>query len=362
MKGKISKKIEALHFSNDKDNITLKMLKPAAYLYGELSRIRRELYRKKILKSHGSGCYTIAVGNLTYGGTGKTPVVINLAEHLIKRGYRVGVIHSGYGSQYYRSRKSRQVEDSDSGYVFGDEATEIFVRVKDAFVYSSRNRVEAIERAIKDAGINVCILDDAFQHLKVSSDLNVVVVDFFDRFGNGECLPAGPLREPLSAIKEADIIWFVSHKDYKVDHDVEASFLKYNQNLRFIYSKFRVDSIIRYEDGESIEPDHINGNIISFSGIGREERFTDILKSLNLKPVTHISFGDHHRYTERDIERIRDTAHMSGAEFIFTTEKDILRDRSIVKKLKNLCVLRIGIDIIGGDQELERICEPSTQD
>lgn len=359
MKDRIVRKIENLHFSKESGEIRLRILKPAAYLYGRLSIIRRGLYKKGILKSYGSGCYTIAVGNLTYGGTGKTPVVIHLAENLIKKGYRVGVVNSGYGSLHYSSRKAKKVIDNRSGLLLGDEATEIFVRVRDALVYSSRNRIDAIERTIRDGGVDVCILDDAFQHLKVASDLKILVVDFFDRFGNGYCLPVGPLREPLEAIGSADIIWFVSHREYRVDTQAEALFLRHNNSLKFIYSNFGVDSIIRYENGERIRPQDLTEKTISFSGIGREERFREVLNSLNIRPLAHISFGDHHRYTAGDIELIENTARRTGAEHIITTEKDVLRDISIVSRLKNLCVLRIGIEVFAGEDTLEKIGEPA---
>lgn len=361
MKDRIGKKIENFHFSKETGGIRLEILKPAAYLYGKLSVIRRELYKKRILKSYGSGCYTIAVGNLTYGGTGKTPVVINLAENLIKKGYRVGIVNSGYGSLHYNSRRAKKVGDNRSGLLLGDEATEIFVRVRDALVYSSRNRIDAIERAIRDGGVNVCILDDAFQHLKVASDLKILVVDFFDRLGNGHCLPLGPLREPPQAIGSADIIWFVSHREYRVDTQAEAPFLRHNNSLRFIYSRFRVDSIIRYESGERVRAEDLAEKTISFSGIGREERFSEVLNSLNIRPLAHISFGDHHRYSAGDIELIENTARKTGAEYIITTEKDVLRDISIVSRLKNLCVLRIGIEVFAGKSALENIGEPAIQ-
>jgi len=347
------KKVEEIHFSK-KDSLSV--LKPLSSIYGSLMRLRREIYNRNILKRRTSGCFTIAVGNLTYGGTGKTPVVINLAEMLSKKGLRIGIIHSGYGSSQHRSRRAKRVTDSKNGPEVGDEATELFVRARDALVYSCRDRLDAIERAIMDGGVNVCILDDAFQYLKIDPDINILVVDLNERFGNGQCLPAGPMREPKEAIRDADIIWFVTHKDHKRDICTEKEFLSINAALKFIYSQFRLESIINPKENKTLDSSKIEGNIVSFAGIGRGHRFTDMLEALDLKTSEHLSFSDHHRYTRDDIKLINDTARRHKASYVITTEKDYLRDASLLEKIENLHILRVFLEITEGKNELENLC------
>jgi tetraacyldisaccharide 4'-kinase len=352
---RIKKKIEEFHFTKENKSIVLNVLKPISYLYNRITRIRRGIYEKNILKSRQMGCFTITVGNLTYGGTGKTPVVINLAERLSNKGLRVGIIHSGYGSPQHKSKSPRRILNSNEGPDVGDEAAELFVRAKDALVYSSRDRVEAIERAIFEGGVNVCILDDAFQYLKIMSDLKIVVVDFYDRFGNEQCLPAGPMRESKDALKYADIVWFVSHKEYEKTEDLEEGFLRINKSLKFVYSKFVIDSLIRLRDMQTVDISTIRGNVISFCGIGRGNRFVEMLHSAGIRPVSHLSFGDHHRYTSSDIRKINNLINQYRTNFVITTEKDYLRDTKALSKIENLYILRVNLELISGDAVLNSI-------
>ncbi len=354
---RIRKKIENIHFDKNGESLLVKMLKPVSYIYDSVARLKRDIYSKRFLKKRIAGCYTITVGNLTYGGTGKTPVVINLAGMFSERGIRVGIVHSGYGSPQHRKKKVKRVMSEDEGTQAGDEAAELFVRAKNALVYSSRNRVEAIERAILDGGVNVCILDDAFQYHKIASDLKILVVDYYDRFGNEYCLPAGPMRESKKVLSDADIIWFVSQKAYSVDRNAEQEFLKINSSLRFIYSRITADSLIRLNDMQKRDFEKFKGNVISFSGIGRDSRFTDMLSEIGILPVKHLSFGDHHRYNKKDVETINRTANKYSAELVITTEKDYLRDTSALRGVENLHILRVNLEIIEGLSELERLCD-----
>ncbi len=354
---KIRKKIEDLHFDKKSESIFVKILKPVSFVYKGVTKLKRGIYSKRLLSRSIAGCYTVSVGNLTYGGTGKTPVVISLAAIFANRGLRVGIVHSGYGSPQHRSKKVRRVVSENEGAEAGDEAAELFVRAKDALVYSSRDRVQAIERAILEGGVNICILDDAFQYLKVASDLKILVVDYYDLFGNEYCLPAGPMRESKDALVDADIMWFVSQKEYTIDKDMENKFLGINKSLKFIYSRLRAESLIRVNDMQCIDISDAAKKAISFSGIGRDNRFTEMLMQLGIHPLKHLSFGDHHRYKEGDIKKINMAADGHNAQIVITTEKDYLRDPSALNKIKNLHILRVSLDILDGKSELEKLCD-----
>ncbi len=353
---RIRKKIEEIHFDKENNGIFIKILKPVSYLYNGVAKIRREIYSKRLLKSRVAGCFTIAVGNLTYGGTGKTPVVINLAGMFSERGLRVGIVHSGYGSLKYSKGRAIRVMSSDDGPDVGDEAAELFVRAKDALVYSSRNREEAIEKAIYEGGVNVCILDDAFQYMKIFPNLKILVVDFYDQFGNEYCLPAGPMRESRDAISDADIIWFVSPGECKREQKIEEEYLSINSSLKFIYSQFSPEYLVRLRDMEKIDISSLKGKVVSFSGIGRDKRFTNMLSSANISIERHLSFEDHHRYRKKDIENINSMAEKHGADTVITTEKDYLRDTKVLSQVKNLHILRVYLKITDGMSELEKIC------
>lgn len=352
---KIRKKIEDIHFEKSGENVVVKILKPVSYIYNGIAKLRRDIYSKRLLKSRIAGCYTIAVGNLTYGGTGKTPVVISLAGMFSEKGLRVGIVHSGYGSPQHRKGKAKRITSECEGVEAGDEAVELFVRAKDALVYSSKDRVEAIERAIFEGGVNVCILDDAFQYMKIASDLKILVVDYFDLFGNEYCIPAGPMRESKKALTNADIIWFVSPREYSVDKGVEKEFLSINNKLKFVYSRFKPESLLRLSDMQKVNYATINSKVVSFCGIGRDNRFTEMLAQIGIVPAKHLSFGDHHRYKKRDVEIINEAAQKYSADVVITTEKDYLRDISILRSVNNLYILRISLEIISGRSTLEEL-------
>ncbi|MCX7957893.1 MAG: tetraacyldisaccharide 4'-kinase [Deltaproteobacteria bacterium] len=354
---RIRKRIEEIHFDRNNESLFVKVLKPVSYIYNKVTGLRRDIYSKRLLKSGVAGCYTIAVGNLTYGGTGKTPVVISLAGMFSDRGFRVGIVHSGYGSPQHKNKKVRRGMNGDEGPLYGDEAAELFVRAKDALVYSSRNRAEAIERAILEGGVNVCILDDAFQYLKIASNLKILVVDYQDRFGNEHCLPAGPMRESKKALLDADVVWFVSQQKYEIDRTMEKDFREINNSLRFIYSHFRPDSLIRISDMKVFGIPQGGRRVVSFSGIGRDKRFTQMLNQIGVEPLGHLSFGDHYRYRDKDIEKINSTARKCGADMVITTEKDYLRDTKMLSKVEGLHILRINLEITEGGSELERLCD-----
>ncbi|MGB9600974.1 MAG: tetraacyldisaccharide 4'-kinase, partial [Myxococcota bacterium] len=182
--------------------------------------------------------------------------------------------------------------------------------------------------------------------------------DFYDRFGNGECLPAGPLRESRDALNYADIIWFVSHKEYNGTEEIEKEFLSINKSLKFIYSMFNIDSLICLKDMQQADISKLlNAKVISFCGIGRDNRFVEMLKMSGINPVSHLSFGDHHRYTSSDIDKIKDKIRREKANFVITTEKDYLRDTTVMSQIENLYILRVNLKIISGDKSLNEIVD-----
>jgi tetraacyldisaccharide 4'-kinase len=176
-------------------------LKPLSALYGGVSAARRLAYRRRLIPAKPLSCPVIVVGNLTAGGTGKTPLVCWIAEQLSQSGFRPGIVTRGYGGS---SRTPRLLQASDTSDRVGDEAV-LLARRSRAPVATGRNRPAAAQLLI-DAGCNVILSDDGLQHYALARDCEIIVIDGERRFGNGRLLPAGPMREPQRRMRSADVI------------------------------------------------------------------------------------------------------------------------------------------------------------
>ncbi|MSR14628.1 MAG: tetraacyldisaccharide 4'-kinase [Gammaproteobacteria bacterium] len=274
-------------------------LAPLGSLYRLSGKVRRHAYQNGLLKSYRAPVPVIVVGNLTVGGTGKTPLVIWLAGYLKSMGYRPGVLARGYGG---RARQwPQQVRADSDPFAVGDEAV-VIARRAQCPVAAGPDRRASAKALIEHANCDVLISDDGLQHYALERDIEIAVIDGVRRFGNGRCLPAGPLREPIARLREVDMI-----VTYGVAGRGEFS-MKYvtthavNLNRR--------DRSMTLESLAS-EPVH------ALAAIGHPERFFTSLRSRGLRPITH-AFPDHHRF------RASDLAFGDGLP-ILMTEKDAVK-------------------------------------
>ena len=177
------------------------LLQPLAWLYGAVVRLRRAAYGSGLIVTERAGCPVVVIGNLTVGGTGKTPLTIWLARELVGRGLRVGILSRGYGR---RERAPREVLAGSDWREVGDEPL-LLARHSACPTFVAADRV-AGARALTARGVQVILADDGLQHLRLGRACEIVVVDGARGFGNGRLLPAGPLREPLAALARADVV------------------------------------------------------------------------------------------------------------------------------------------------------------
>lgn len=284
------------------------LLRPLAWLYCPLTWARRNLYRCGVLRANKIAVPVVVVGNITAGGTGKTPLVIWLAEFLQARGWRPGIISRGYGG---KTRQYPQAvhPDSDPAQV-GDEAVLLALRSA-CPVMIAPHRIDAA-RALLPA-CDIIIADDGLQHYALARDIEIAVIDGARRFGNGYCLPAGPLREPLTRLRTVNM----KVCNGGVAGDGEFAMRLQPLDARNLADEARTRGIESFS-GESVH---------AVAAIGHPARFFNQLRALGLSVVEH-AFPDHHRFTERDF---RFDQFGDGGRTVVMTEKDAVKCKAFAK-------------------------------
>lgn len=295
-------------------------------LYRTAVRLRNVLYDCRLRPARRLPCAVVSLGNLTVGGSGKTPLTSFIAGLLREAGYRVGVVSRGYGRR--GGRAPLLVSDGRSILVepeaAGDEPSLIARDNPAVPVAVGSDRFAAARLLLQASPCEVLVLDDAFQHRRLARDVNLLLVDGRDPWGNGKMLPRGPLREPPSAVLRADGV-LVTRSEGRLPTALAAALDRYNPGAAVFHCTMRARAFVR-GDGESIGPAALKGlTAYAFSGIARPDRFEADLRDLGIRLGGTRHFADHHRFARRDLEAIAAAARMARAEVLVTTEKDLVR-------------------------------------
>ncbi len=268
---------------------------PLAWLYGSLTALRRALYRIGWLRSTRLAVPVVVVGNLTVGGTGKTPLTLALVEALTARGWRPGVVSRGYGGT---QREPALLDEQPDPARFGDEPC--LIRASGVPVAVGRDRPAAAALLLR-AGCNVVIADDGLQHYALARDVEICVIDGARRFGNGRLLPAGPLREPLSRLRRVD---------FRICNGA-AGEGEYAMRLAGGMAVSLSDGVVRPLASFAGSPVH------AVAAIGHPGRFFDSLRAQGLDVVGH-PFADHHAFVPEDLAIVGDAP-------LLMTDKDAIK-------------------------------------
>jgi tetraacyldisaccharide 4'-kinase len=286
------------------------LLAPFAALYGAVTGLRRYAYERGFLRRHGVGSPVVVVGNLTVGGTGKTPLVGWLARALQTRGYRVGIVSRGYGSG---ARTARLVTAQATWQEVGDEPLWL-AQSTGCLTAVGADRVAA-GRLLSAAGVNVIVSDDGLQHLRLVPDCRIVVVDGERLFGNGRLLPAGPLREPLSELFKADAIVVNGAALPAMRLDAGPARAAALIEMQLVA---RVALALASADERSLESFR-GTRLHAVAGIGNPARFLRMLRAYGIDVIEH-AFADHHALVASDLEFGDDLP-------VLMTEKDAVKCR-----------------------------------
>jgi tetraacyldisaccharide 4'-kinase len=361
-------------------------LQALSWIFNGLVQARLWLYGHRILHDQPLGCLVVVVGNLTVGGTGKTPVVEKFARALRDRGRRVAILSRGYKSKappfwkkwwygltHTEEPPPRIVSDGErvllNSEEAGDEPYMLARNLPGVIVLVDKNRVKAGAYAIKRFGCDTLVLDDGFQYLPLKGRLNLLLVDKTNPFGNGHLLPRGILREPVKHLRRASYV-FLTKSNGQRDPELEALIAKHNPGVDIIECAHRPQYLQRFgvspEAPGAREPlAYLKGKrVAAFSGIATPESFEKFLRDLGAKLVARERFLDHYRYTDEDFDALFALAQREGADCLITTEKDAVRIPDQRAWPIPLFYLRLEIDIIHGaadfDEAVGRICFPQS--
>ena len=306
------------------------VLPPLSLLYGAVTRTRLSLYRRGTFQTTKLDRPVISIGNITTGGTGKTPLVEHVARLLAARGKKVCILTRGYG----RKDPHLQVIVSDGYGVLaspseaGDEPFLLATKLTGlAAVISSADRIAAGREAIKDFGTECFVLDDGFQHMRLARDLNVVTIDATNPWGGGRLLPHGRLRESLDGLARADctVITRCDHVDNVTD--LREEIMRLTRDRPVFESKMRMVRVTPLKNGgETIAPP---ARVAAFCAVGNPTSFFRNLRQADYELVLEKAFPDHHVYSQEEIDSVINAANERGANALITTAKDAVKLRTL---------------------------------
>ena len=358
------------------------LLSLMSILYRNLVSFRIWLYKVRIKREHNLGCLVVSIGNLTVGGTGKTPIVEKFAKALTAGGRRVAILSRGYKSVKPSLKdkiKSKMQGNpisqepprvvSDGKEVFldsetaGDEPYMLATNLDGVAIVVDKDRVKAGLHAIKEFDVDTLLLDDGLQYLRLRHRLDIVLIDKYSPFGNEKLLPRGTLREPPKNLKRASYI-FITKCDGSSNEELIKRIRKYNRTAEIIECAHQPKYLQNIETNERLPLEHLKGKDIgTISGIAVPESFEDGIKNLGAKIELTRRYTDHHRYRKREVQKFIDQCLNRDLDMIVTTEKDYVRFPEIqASEDMPVYFLRVEIGILNNEETFEdcinRICSP----
>ena len=353
-------------------------------IYASVVMLRLWLYRQRYIHDHHLGVPVISIGNLTVGGTGKTPVVELFARTLRDKGRAVTILSRGYKSKRAvrtplwrrlaaalnlvekpKEPPPRVVSDGKSvlldSHTAGDEPWMLASNLQGVPVVVDKNRVKAGRYAIEHFQSDVLLLDDGMQYLKLKHRLDIVLVDRTAPFGNGHMLPRGTLREPVGHLKRASYI-FITKSDETPNTELIAEIRQHNRDAEIVECRHRPMHFKNMQTGELMDIGELKGKYVgALSGIAVPESFEKGLRKLGAKVEATARFADHHRFTEREIKQFIDRCVRRDLEFVVTTEKDIVRFPELPRIDIPIIFMRVEIEILRGQEVFDKLIRLTTE-
>jgi len=344
---------------SDKSLILRPLLILLAWLYFLLYSLRNFLYSSGVLKTRDlkkdfPEAKVISIGNITVGGTGKTPWTIFLADKINKSGRRVAILTRGYGrkssGQIILDEKNKTQQN---WYEVGDEPYLMASKLNGVSIIVNANRVQAGLSALQNNNAEILILDDGFQNKSIKKDLEIVIIDATNPFGNFKLVPAGILREPLKNLKRADLL-ILNKVDQNASKEKLLNYLENISKAPIAQSHYKKNYFVNVFSEENISTEQIKvKRVLAFCGIANPRSFVNSLSQLEIQVAAAKFFPDHYVYKEKDMLNLVEEGLIQKADFLVTTEKDKVRLPKVIPKLP-IYALKIEVKITQGEEILEQ--------
>ncbi len=317
-------------------------------LYSFLVQTRNYLYQKKILKTQKLACKVISIGNITVGGTGKTPATIYLARLFQGKGKRVVVLSRGYKSK--NGKKIRLVSDGTTIFLgpkqSGDEPYLLAKRLEGVPIVTGRDRFLAGKYALSRFSPDIILLDDGFQHLRLKRDLDIVLIDAARQLGNGHLIPRGILRESPKNLRRASLFLLTHTEEANGNYESLKNKLKsLNARAEIFTASHKAQDLFDLEAGERENLDYYlqEKKVMALSGIAEPRSFFSLLTAHGAIVKEKMVFPDHHSYSRCDIEIIQKRS--KSLDMIVTTEKDAVKIKEVPRSGIKIMVLSVNFKV-----------------
>ena len=330
------------------------LLAPFVLLYGVIISIRNLFFDKSVFRSEKVNAKIISIGNITVGGSGKTPLVIYVSNLLKNSGYKVGVLSRGYGrrSSGYKL-VSRGEEILTSVEECGDEIYHTAMDCKVAAAVSE-NRVKGAKKLVEDTGINSIVLDDAFQHRWIARDIDLVIMD--QSFLNSKSLythnllPLGDLRENFDSLKRADAL--ILNRKFFEKEDINSELKKYFADKQIFTAFYKAVSFVDAVKKTDYSLNDFEGQeSLVVSGIANPQSFLSVLNKVGVNTKNQLVFRDHKNYTQKEVQQIRNAFYKSNSHSVVTTEKDAVKLSGFKREFDDIEIFYLKINLCMDDEE-----------
>jgi tetraacyldisaccharide 4'-kinase len=335
-------------------NLLRIILLPLVPVYAAVISIRNWFFDKNVFNSKKVNAQVISIGNITVGGSGKTPLVIYLTNLLKKEGQKVGVLSRGYGR-----RSSGYLLVSDGEKIFSkveDCGDEIYHTVKECRVPAavSEKRVSGAEKFIAETGINTIVLDDAFQHRWIGRDINLVICEqrFLNtaNFINHSLLPTGNLREPFNSLQRADVI--IINRKFSEPTEIPKKILRFFEGKNIYRAKYKAVKFVDVIKNIEYKIEDFTGQkSLLVSGIANPYSFINALRQSKVDTQNQIIFKDHKDYTHKEIQQIRKKFYSTNSYSVLTTGKDAVKLSKFSNELDDIDVYYLKIELQMDEEE-----------